>query len=75
VLARIDRWLAVRRSDDDRDEAIRCNEFVARSKQERGPGKWYRAASPGTWRQNLSPEEQIVMDEVMGSKLRELGYE
>jgi LPS sulfotransferase NodH len=74
VLARIDRWLGLDRSHDDRDEAIGCNDFLARPKEERGPGKWYRAASPGQWRQNLGPEEQAVMDDVMGSKLRELDF-
>jgi hypothetical protein len=74
TLARIDAWLGMPRSDADRDEAVRCNEFVARPKEERGPGKWYRAASPGQWRENLSHDEQLVMQEVMGETLRELGY-
>jgi LPS sulfotransferase NodH len=75
ALARIDHWLDVGRSDASRDEAIRCNDFLARPKEERGPRKWYRAASPGQWRENLSHEEQRVMEEVMGETLVEFGYE
>lgn len=75
VLARIDDWLGLERSEADRDEAIRSNEFGLLPEQERGPGKQFRAASPGRWRENLSQEEQRVMEEIMGSKLRELGYE
>jgi hypothetical protein len=33
-----------------------------------------RAAKPGTWRENLSREEQRAMLEIMGGKLAELGY-
>jgi hypothetical protein len=43
--------------------------------EHRGPGKIFRAASPGLWRENLTPPEQEVLERVMGSKLRELGYE
>jgi sulfotransferase family protein len=42
--------------------------------EQRGPGQFVRAASPGLWKQNLSSEEQRLLDSVMGPKLRELGY-
>jgi hypothetical protein len=34
-----------------------------------------RAATPGLWRENLTEDEQRTMDEIMGAKLAELGYE
>ncbi len=51
------------------------NAFEAVRKRRRGPGKAVRAATPGLWRQNLTAEEQQAMHEIMGDKLRELGYE
>ena len=44
-------------------------------KRERGPGRRIRRAEPGAWRHNLSPEEQSAMSQIIGPKLRELGYE
>ena len=41
----------------------------------KGPDKPIRAASPGLWRQNLSPAEQQLMGSIMNPKLRDLGYE
>lgn len=41
----------------------------------RGSGSETRAAAPGSWRENLSEEEQAAMHEVLGEALVELGYE
>jgi hypothetical protein len=41
----------------------------------RGPGRFHRSATPGAWRENLHPQEQVALEEVLGAKLRELGYE
>jgi Sulfotransferase family len=41
----------------------------------RGPLKEIRSAKPGSWRENLSPTEQLVMHEALGSALEEFGYE
>jgi hypothetical protein len=41
----------------------------------RGPGQRIRSAEPGAWRQNLSAEERAAMTQIIGPKLRELGYE
>lgn len=40
-----------------------------------GSRKAIRLASPGSWKTNLSAEEQLVMHEVMGETLAEFGYE
>ena len=42
--------------------------------EQRGSDKFYRAASPGLWREHLTPEEQAALDRIIGPKLRELGY-
>ena len=41
---------------------------------EKGERKEIRSASPGGWRDNLTPAEHDVMHEVMGAQLAELGY-
>lgn len=40
----------------------------------RGPKRFIRSASPGSWRENLSLEEQGAMHEVLGEALEEFGY-
>ena len=40
----------------------------------KGERKEIRSASPGGWRDNLTPAEHAIMHEVMGAKLAELGY-
>jgi hypothetical protein len=41
----------------------------------RGQRSEARTASPGTWRESLSGEEQAAMHEVLGETLTEFGYE
>jgi len=41
----------------------------------RGAREFFRAAQPGLWRESLSSEQQAAVEEVIGSKLRKLGYE
>jgi hypothetical protein len=44
-------------------------------RQARGPRRIVRAASPGSWRENLSTAEQDAMHEALGPALEEFGYE
>ena len=68
-------WLGRPRSADELDDTVVQHSFESLPKRVKGPGKTRRAASPGLWRQNLSDTEQEIVNEVMGAKLRELGYE
>jgi hypothetical protein len=74
-LRRIFAWLDIDVSEGDVEAIVARCAFEAVPKRHRGPGKAVRAATPGLWRRNLAPEEQQAMHEVMGEKLRELGYE
>ena len=74
-LRRIFDWLDLNVSEGDLEAIVARYAFEAVPKDRRGPGKDVRAASPGLWRENLTEEEQQTMHEVMGEKLRELGYE
>lgn len=42
--------------------------------ESRGPLREARAASPGGWQENLSPQEQDAMHEVLGEALARTGY-
>lgn len=74
-LGRLLEWLGQPRADDELERTVAEHAFEALPKRLTGPGKSRRAATPGLWRENLSEGEQEVMAEVMGPKLRELGYQ
>lgn len=56
-------------------EVVARHRFERLPEEARGPGSEARAAAPGSWRENLSAEEQAAMHEVLGETLAELGYE
>ena len=56
------------------DEVVDTHAFDAVPEADKGEGKEIRSASPGGWRDNLTPAEHEVMHEVMGAKLAELHY-
>jgi Sulfotransferase family len=59
----------------EKDEvAALVERFAFDRVRRRGPRRFHRSAMPGAWRENLRPEEQAAMEEVLGPKLRELGY-
>lgn len=68
-------WLGTDRNDESLRDAIEANSFESLPGWMKGPGTPRRAASPGLWRQNMSPAEQEAMLEIIGAKLAELGYE
>jgi Sulfotransferase family len=67
-------WLGFRRGPHWLERTVESNSFARVPPDRKGPGKFLRAASPGLWRESLSPAEQEVLHEVMGDKLAELGY-
>jgi len=48
--------------------------FERLSSESRGPLQAQRIAKPGSWKENLSKEEQLAMHEVLGEALEEFGY-
>lgn len=48
--------------------------FAAVPTAEKGEGKEIRSASPGGWRDNLTPSEQEMTAAIMGDELAALGY-
>jgi hypothetical protein len=71
---RLLRWLTIQLEPERVSAIVDKHSFSAIPVDERGSGKRARAAQPGLWRTNLSPEEQEVMHGIMGPKLAELGY-
>jgi len=65
-------WIGIDRDTSALEAAVRAHAFGAN--EPTGPSEFARAATPGLWRQNLSPEEQRVAEEIMGDRLAELGY-
>jgi hypothetical protein len=68
-------WLGLEASDAALDALIEKHAFEKLPEEKRGPQSFFRAASPGLWRENLTGAEQAAVEEVIGPKLRELGYE
>jgi Sulfotransferase family len=55
-------------------EAELRHRFEQAPESARGPGKEIRIATPGSWRDNLTPDEQAAMQEELGDALEEFGY-
>jgi len=41
---------------------------------EKGPEKFNRIATPGTWKTHFDDNEKHIMNSIMGKKLSEFGY-
>jgi hypothetical protein len=68
-------WLGLDSAPEHVRDAVEANAFEALPSVMKGSGTPRRAATPGLWRENTTPEEQEVMHEVMGPKLAEMGYQ
>lgn len=75
-LVRIASWLGAEGDDGWATGVASRHAFERIPVEQRGKGKFHRAATPGLWRQNMNDDEQRLLGEVMGEKkLRELGYD
>jgi hypothetical protein len=67
-------WLGLSLEASTVESIVAANAFDALPADQRGATKFYRSATPGGWKTNLTEEEQATMEEIIGPKLRELGY-
>jgi hypothetical protein len=67
-------WLGLDMPDAELEATLDRHAFDNVPAERRGSLEFFRAASPGLWRENLTAEEQGAMDDVIGPKLREIGY-
>ena len=70
----LDAWLGRERTLAERDGMLDATSFAAVPDARRGGTERNRAAQPGLWRENLSHEELRTCIEIMGPRLRRLGY-
>jgi hypothetical protein len=68
-------WLGMDVPAEQIEAAVEKRSFSAIPDSEKGPGKRARSANPGQWKERLRPGEIDLVEQVMGPKLRELGYE
>jgi hypothetical protein len=74
-LGELERWLGLP-SGPRRTESIAAQHAFATVPEDgRGSGRLLRAATPGKWREGLTPEEQGIATRIMGGVLDEFGYE
>lgn len=59
----------------DLDEVVARRSFEALPSEHTGSGRFARAATPGLWRDNLTAEEQRLVNDIMGESLAGLGYD
>jgi len=74
-LGALDAWLDLRLEAPEIRDRVGKTQFGRLRPEVRGCGRFARAATPGLWRQNLRPSEQALLEEMLGPKLRELGYD
>jgi Sulfotransferase family len=67
-------WLGLRRSERWLEHTVEANAFDSIAPELKGPKKFFRSATPGAWRKNMTDEDAATLESLMGSKLRELGY-
>ena len=67
-------WLGLRRSRQWVERSVEANAFESVASEQKGPKKFFRSATPGAWRDNMSDEEAATLEEIMGDSLRKLGY-
>jgi hypothetical protein len=75
ALADLAGWLDLPGGPKRIQNIAKSHSFEAVPEKRKGPGKVRRSATPGGWREGLTPEEQEMAQEIMGSRLVELGYE
>jgi hypothetical protein len=73
-MRRLFNWLGIEIDDASLEAMVARRAFEQLPQEARGPHEFFRAARPGQWKENLSPEEQDALEQVIGPKLRELGY-
>ncbi|HVY08722.1 MAG TPA: sulfotransferase [Mycobacteriales bacterium] len=57
------------------DDLVKQHSFENVKPEQRGKGKFHRAAQPGGWAKNLNDDDIRVCEAVMGPLLAEFGYE
>jgi hypothetical protein len=73
-LHRLMEWLGLQRNERWLEDAVESNSFESIKSDQKGSTSFFRSATPGAWRKNMSAEEAAMLEGVMTAKLREFGY-
>ena len=74
-MAGLHSWLGLERDADAARALAEKYSFSSLPEKQKGPLTRNRAARPGLWRENLSPDEQARVNEICGPLLERFGYE
>ena len=73
-LKTIYQFLKIEIKDEELGHIIDKYDFKNIPKEEKGPGKFFRSATPGSWKEHFSEEEKDLMNSIMGKTLENLNY-
>lgn len=73
-VASICELIGVEADGDELSSVAERHAFTNVDDRQRGEKREIRAAAPGSWRQNLTPDEGRAMEEIMGAELEAFGY-
>ncbi|MEA3213428.1 MAG: hypothetical protein QOE70_6485 [Chthoniobacter sp.] len=74
TLGGIHQFLGLNTTAEDVQALATTHAFEKLDLSERGPGKFCRKASPGSWRDSFTNGEIALMEDLMGSRMAQLGY-
>jgi len=74
-LKKIFEFIGIKRTEKELEEIVNKYAFEKIPSAQKGSGKFSRSASPGAWKENLSEEEQKIMNSVLKKTLKKFGYE
>jgi len=74
-MRRIYSFLNIKISERELNEIVEKLDFKNIPPSNKGPGKFYRAASVGGWKANFDDKEKEIMNSIMGKTLKEMGYQ
>jgi len=74
-LKKIYQLLGIEMDENSLKSIIEQSDFSKIPKEKKGPGKFYRSATTGAWKDHFNEEEQNLMNTIMGDWLKKLDYE
>lgn len=74
-LSALFQWLGIPRSRERVESIVASQSFAALPVDRKGPLTRNRSATPGLWKENLTPAEQAVVNDICGPLLSRFGYE
>ncbi len=73
-LKKIYNFIGINIPGEDLKKLVKQQSFENIPEDKKGPGKVFRSASPGKWKENLSKIEQEMMNQIMSETLKKNGY-